>query len=179
MNLFLYIPSHSAHPPGLSKSLVYGLMKTYLAQNTRYSDAMAAIRKLYNRLLARRYSQEKLSPLFTSAAATLSTRSNRNKVTCEYKTKSHTRTNNVFFHLPYHPQDISRREIQRIFSNTCMTPRRSLLDVYNTERGASLDIGGMTVAYSRPKNLRDRLNPTTLFETDSLHVRMFAQNNCK
>lgn len=34
MNLSLYIPPHFAHTPGLMKTLVYGILKTYYIQNT-------------------------------------------------------------------------------------------------------------------------------------------------
>ena len=34
MNLFLYIPPHSVHPPGLMKSFIFGLLQTYYFQNT-------------------------------------------------------------------------------------------------------------------------------------------------
>ena len=38
MNLFLYIPSNSAHPPGLLKSLIFGLLLTYFNQNKDTND---------------------------------------------------------------------------------------------------------------------------------------------
>ena len=53
MNLYLYIPSHSAHPPGLLKSLIYGLVLTYHRQNTFKADLLHYTRLLYDRLLAR------------------------------------------------------------------------------------------------------------------------------
>lgn len=52
MNLFLYIPSHLAHPPGQLQSLIYGLMKTYQLQNTHWKDFMNTVSLLYNRLAA-------------------------------------------------------------------------------------------------------------------------------
>ena len=38
MNVFLYIPSNSAHPPGMIKSLIFGLLQTYYYQNTYKKD---------------------------------------------------------------------------------------------------------------------------------------------
>jgi len=53
MDLFLYIPPHSSHPPGLMKSLIYGLLLTYFLQNTHRSDFFDMISLLHKRLLAR------------------------------------------------------------------------------------------------------------------------------
>ena len=73
VNLFLYMLSHSAHPPGLLQSLVYGMMKTYREQNSNWHDFTETLSLFYSRLLARRYTQDKLKDVFLSAAAKLDT----------------------------------------------------------------------------------------------------------
>ncbi len=34
MNLYLYIPPHSAHPPGMIKDAVYSLLRCYYEENS-------------------------------------------------------------------------------------------------------------------------------------------------
>ena len=58
MNLFLYIPHHSAHTPGLLKSLAYGLISTYKRQNSSDHDFQSNVGKLFKRLLARGYDRD-------------------------------------------------------------------------------------------------------------------------
>ena len=64
MNLFVYIPPHSSHPPGLMKSLIYGLSPTYFLQNTLRSDFLNMISLLYKRLFARGHISVKISDQF-------------------------------------------------------------------------------------------------------------------
>jgi hypothetical protein len=37
-NPYLYIPPHSAHPAGVVNGTIYGLLRTYYRQNSKYSD---------------------------------------------------------------------------------------------------------------------------------------------
>ena len=68
MNLFLYIPEHSAHPPGLIKSIVYSLLKTYWYQNTKQKDYIKMARLLFNRLTSKGFKTDPLSTTFSEAA---------------------------------------------------------------------------------------------------------------
>jgi hypothetical protein len=52
MNLFLYIPAHLAHLPGVLKSLIHGLVQTYHHQNYDNCNFQFNINKLFGRLLA-------------------------------------------------------------------------------------------------------------------------------
>ena len=150
MNLFFYIPGHSAHPPGVVKSMVYSLMKTYLRQNTHRHDAINAITSLYNRLLARGHSRETLRLAFMDAASKLTeVNSNNNKKRIRQINKAKNQlSSKVFFHTPFHPYDISRKEIQRIYSETCELPHASFHHVYNSANSASMEVNGIVVAYS-------------------------------
>ena len=154
-------------------------MKTYLEQNSDWNDAVKTIRLLYKRLLSRGYSKIQLRHLFMTAAEKLSCKDMSVKVKKEdrkaNKAKSQQQFQQVFFHLPFHPNDISRREIQRIYTQTCERHSRSFQNVINNETGCRMTIPGITIAYSRPVNLRDRLNPTILFENDKILVDMFAK----
>jgi hypothetical protein len=41
MNLYLYLPPNSAHPPGVLRSTVYGCLRRYWFQNSRVADFQA------------------------------------------------------------------------------------------------------------------------------------------
>jgi hypothetical protein len=68
MNLFLYIPGHSAHPPGVVKSLIFGLLQTYFQQNKKESDFNMIVKQLFRRLLAWGHHFKDIHPIFLEAA---------------------------------------------------------------------------------------------------------------
>ena len=172
MNLFLYIPSNSAHPPGLLKNLVFGLLSTYFNQNKNTKDFLEMTRLLLRRLLNRGHKYETLEPVFQSAVKNI-----------ELKANSHFKptpppllqSKPLFLHLPYHPKDISRKRLRDIYDATCQS---SLSCIHNDETDGDLKIDRLTIAYSRPKNLRDLLFPTKLVETEDINVAKFAKRDC-
>ena len=69
MNLYLYIPPSSAHPPGCFKGLIFGNLLTYWQQNSHREDFIAIARSFAQRLTARGYSEKMVHDLFTEAGA--------------------------------------------------------------------------------------------------------------
>ena len=69
MNLYLYIPPHSAHQPGIVKSLIFGQLQRYWLQNTYVEDYQHFTSLLLNRLLDRGHTHKNLQPIFLQAAA--------------------------------------------------------------------------------------------------------------
>ncbi len=188
MNLFLYIPGHSAHPPGVVKSLIFGLLQTYFRQNKKESDFDMIVKQLFRRLLSRGYHIEDIHPIFLEAATKIDmmraarqskqsnnvyTTSSNNRSTAN-KNKDRMRTD-IFFHLPYHPRDISRKLIQEYYHKTC--ENNDNLDEnftrMTTQSGSIMRISKLTVAYSRAKNLRDILCSSTLKDLDNHNVSDF------
>ena len=53
MNLYLYIPPHSAHPASCLKGLIYGVLLRYWEQNTDHEDFVKLAGLLFRRLLDR------------------------------------------------------------------------------------------------------------------------------
>jgi hypothetical protein len=150
MNLHLYIPPSSAHSPGVLKSLVYGTLQRYWAQNSNKSNFVASTRAFYGHLHNRGYSHEQLNPVFFSAATSIDARS-RN-VTSSRPTQPSDRR--LFLHWEFHPRDISRRAIRDAYNQT-------LEPIIST---APLHIRQLTVAYHNPKSLRSCLSKTQLTE---------------
>ena len=72
-NLHLYVPAHSAHPPGSLKSLIYNTLATYWDQNTNPDDYQHFAGLLFNRLTVRGYNDEELTGHFRSAPTHIDT----------------------------------------------------------------------------------------------------------
>ena len=107
LNLYLYIPANSAHPPGVLKGLVIGLVRKYRKQNTRPRDFRKIVKLLYKRLLDRGYTSSTLQPLFRRALTdSLSSTSRPVAAT----------TAPIVFKLPYDPNGLSRARLRHLLS---------------------------------------------------------------
>ena len=141
LNLFLYLPPHSAHPPGVLKSLVYGMLGRFQRQNSNRNDYVRLVRQFAQQLMARGHDIIQLRPLFLQAANHLDLK------TRHPSTK--TDTDALFLAWPYHPRGIPRQELRAIYD-------RTLAGHSGFDR--------LIIAYRRPKNLRDALMRTQLNE---------------
>ncbi|KAF0706474.1 hypothetical protein AaE_014092 [Aphanomyces astaci] len=137
LNLYLYIPASSAHPPGVLKGLVYGLFKKYRKQNPDNNDFKNIIELLFTRLLYRGYPKTLLKRLFRQAMT-------------ESKT-TRPQSSQIFFKVPFDPNGPKSNELKRIL----LAPQ--------FESGfKKCGIDQMTICFLRPKNLKQHLCPTTL-----------------
>ena len=125
MNLFLYIPPHSAHPPGVTKSIIYSLCQAYWLQNTLPSDYIKMVRLLRKRLMARGHRPSTIDPILKECYVLLKTkfplRGSTFSVT-NLQSSSYNDANpmsRLFFHLPFHPRDVSRAKIQEFYNKSC------------------------------------------------------------
>ena len=154
-NLHLYLPPTSAHAPGVLKSLIFGNLQRYWNQNTHTSDYTKIAKAFRLHLLARGHSEAIIDSIFLEAASHIDKRSNR---TCHPSlSKSQSK---LFLHWEYHPRDIPQRQIRSIFMNTC----GPVFSNARSRNGKTPDLGRLTVAYSRPKNLGNILCRTTMSE---------------
>ena len=62
MNLYLYIPTHSAHPPGVLTGLVSGNILRIHSLFSEQNDINLRMKQFYARLLVRGYQQNLLIP---------------------------------------------------------------------------------------------------------------------
>ena len=163
MNPFLY---HSSHPPGIVKSLIHGLIQTYHRQNTEEMTFKKNVKQLFKRLIAWGHLYEDIHPIFLQAAEKIDKKEHghaRQRHTIRTVNQAHQHSlsrpqdrRDIFFHLPYHPKDISRKEIHRIYQNTCDAKdnlKESFQEMDNG-MGGTMKITKLTIAYSRGQNLR-------------------------
>ena len=146
LNLYLYPTYTSAHPKGIHKGLIYGLLKKYREQNTNNKDYITIANLLYSRLLARGFTSATLRPLFLEAQSKLqNSKSNADTVV---KT-----TRQYFLKIPYDPNGPTKAQLR---CQLALEPISKELD--------RLQKSKITICYQRPKNLQAHLSRTR--ETD-------------
>ena len=158
MNLYLYLPSSSAHSDGMIKGVIHGRLRAYKEQNTYYADYLKFARLLYKRLIARGWSPSYLKPIFLKAHAKL--KAIATQPTSEPSTPPTVNTSaklrKLFLHLQYHPEDVPRRVI------------RGLYDTYCAKFGELLGVEPITIAYSRAENIGDLATGARLYQAPGL-----------
>ena len=97
LNLHLYIPPHSAHPPGHLPGIVHSTIFRIFTLCSDSND-QSYEQKLFKRLQARGYKSNQIKPLFLKAIA-------RTKTYHAPLTSKNNDQTAVIFHLPFHPND--------------------------------------------------------------------------
>ena len=149
MNLYQYIPPRSAHPRGMMKGIIYGLMRNYWRQNTRAEDYQEMALLLFQRHVARGWNQSVMRDFILQADAKLqSATPSRSSQAPSLSNKER-----LFIHLEFHPNDISRNAVREIYDRHCK-------EVFEK----TLGIQQVTVAYSRAPNIKDTLTRAKLHQ---------------
>jgi len=164
LNLHLYIPAFSAHSPSMARGLIFGMLRRFWLQNFCTEDYTRLAREFFHSMVARGYDEEFLKEEFFKAASKLDRQvlSGANDAD----------EGLVFLHLQYHPFQVTRREIQSIFRQTCAdTLLNAKSDRIEFER---LGIKRLVVAQSRAINLRDRLCRSRLELSDGKRAADFV-----
>jgi hypothetical protein len=140
MNLYLYIPPLSAHPPSCFKGLIFGEIRRYWLQNTpeKFQELLS---KFVQRLVNRGHNLHTLTQILTKAASTLDSRLQN------HDTPKKDDNNTLYIHWRYHPNGLQCSDIRQIFDKTLHS---------------HLPYDSMHIAISRPKNLRDMLSKSAL-----------------
>lgn len=144
MSLYQYIPPHSAHPAGVLKSLIFGRLRKYYLDNSNKKDLIYYMTLLIKRLLKQGYKRKILNTYFQEALVNIQQKQKQNNNNKKHTTEeSNTNENEdvLYYHLPFHPRGIQRENIQQ---------------EYTTHLQKRLP-HTLTVAISRPRNLKDRL----------------------
>ncbi|CAN0121364.1 unnamed protein product, partial [Heterosigma akashiwo] len=122
LNLYLYLPPSSAHPPGLLKGHIFGHIKKLYMQNTESGNFRRFTLLFFERLMARGHSRDQLIRLFNQAlqhyCPTVEVLSKgRPSATGIIKPHVTTARTQLFFKVPFDPNGPSRRQL-RIMMNT-------------------------------------------------------------
>ena len=164
-NLYLYITPHSAHPKGMLNGLIFGNTLRIHRLCSNPQQIRHNINAFYQRLINHGYHNNVLTPIFRKATynalAYLACSPKDHEKRRNDKTNKTKRT--VFLHLQYHPQDPPAREIQQIWDNTVANPAgHPHINTMRNYNGATTPIDTLTIAYSRPPNLRHQFSVRTI-----------------
>ena len=135
LNLHLYIPPTSAHPPGVLFGLIAGSIRRFWLQNTTDEDFKSNVAFIFQKLRERGHDPDHLRELFAKASDLYVHRNGNVKRFITTKTTSNN-TRTMYFHQEYHPRGIARRDIQAVWRHTI-----GILPYYDRQ----------VICYSRPK----------------------------
>ena len=155
LNLYLYIPPSSAHPPGMATGFIFGMVLRIMKLCSNTNDVRQRIQVFYRRLLRRGYSKDQLTPLFNKAIVNAHQHFRRTpqelKLLQDRKLVQGYRR--VFFHLQYHPNDPDSRTIQQIWREQVLEPAgKEHINQIRNHENQRIPIDQLTIAYSRPPN---------------------------
>ncbi len=171
LNLYLYLPPHSAHPPGVLTGLIYGMIRRAYRLTTDPVDCRKYLSQFFTRLRYRGYPEQTLLPLFQAGL------DNRLKPPRSSKKIANTPNDTLFLHVPYHPANPPSRKIQESFRDVMLYPKAAtpLHQITNLNEGTPCGLKKLIIAYHRPPNLANLLCPRKLERTPgppvSAHVR--------
>ena len=124
MALYLYIPPHSAHSPGVLAGLVMGnVLRIYQLCSSKH-DSTIKLKEFYRRLLRRGYKPSTLLPMFDKAIQNANDYLDRTATerTSAAYARSRRSERQAYFHLLYHPDDPPPSTIQRLWRDRVSAP---------------------------------------------------------
>jgi hypothetical protein len=158
LNLYLYLPPHSAHAPGVLRGLVSGMLLRIKRLTSNPEAVHPCVKLFYRRLLQRGYNSSVILPLFQKYFRTRVPR---------IKDSSGT----LFLHVKYHPLDPPSQLIQSHFRELIRDRPGDLpLSELLNRHQEPCKIDRMIIAYSRNKNVSELVSPRKLHTADGVPV---------
>ena len=154
MNLYLYTPSHSTHPPLVLTGLVSGNILWIHSLCRKQDEINLRMKEFYARLLVCGYQRDSLIPTFTKGITGSRAFIKQGSVRQFVSEQDKDTQGCFFFRLTYNPRDPTSKSLQRQWLQHLLHPPLEpplwrLKNKYKIPIGIKL----MCVAYSRPKNL--------------------------
>ena len=178
LNLYLYIPLHSAHPPGVLTGLILGNCHRIYTLCSDATDVTKLLRMFYHRLKARGYNDSRLLPLFQRAYVLANDRTLHTPIispTFDEDDATLLRSR-IFYHTQFHPSNPTSSTLQQIWNNTIIRPPQDFhISTVENHHGKSISLERMTVAYSRPPNLGNILSARNLHLTTGPPVSSYRK----
>jgi hypothetical protein len=154
LNLYLYIPPRSAHPPHGLHSLISGRI-THIQRITTCKKVFRLyLNKLRTRLLSRGYSDAQILPAFVTAIQKPPYKTQQPQPNRSLHTPC------VFLHYQHHPGNVPAKKIQHLLSETLLQPEHddAFKDLHGST-GNKINLDKITICHHRPKNLGHFLSP--------------------
>jgi hypothetical protein len=162
-NPYLYIPPHSSHAPGMIHGIIYSIVRTYWLQNTRPKDFWHFTKLLLQRHVNQGWDPAFLRSVFVKTLQKLA-KSNLspNQVDGPSQDTSDDPSSRIFFHMKFHPMDIPRRDVRKIYMKKCDS-------VFKDEIG----IEQLTIAYSNVKTIGNVVAKAQLYQESGKEVSKY------
>lgn len=142
LNLYLYPPFQSAHPPGVMKGFITGILLKYKEQNTKLEDFKHMATLFFNRLINRGYHPRTLKPYFEEILSQIT-------APASGKRKRDDNMKQFFFKVPYDPNGPTRQQLRSMFKLDQLS--ESLSDI---------GLGRIVICYTKPPNIGNLLMRT-------------------
>ena len=160
MALYLFIPPHSSHPPGVRPGHVIGNVLRLFRLNSNEKDTIDDILRFYRRMIARGHHHNDLQPLFLKAIknAREFLRTSVAQREASKAKKSEEAHRRLYLHVEYHPLNPPPHAIQRLFQSTVLHPpgERHINEI--PWMGAKIPLDSLVIAQHRAPNLGDKLS---------------------
>ena len=177
MALYLYIPPHSAHPPGVLVGLIMGNTLRIHQLCTKEAGIEDKLEIFFERLLNRGHQQSTLLPIFLKAidnAKAYLLRSEEESATIKDK-KEEASKRRVYLHLQYNPDNPSSKVIQSLWRRHVSSPSRMLpLNEMTNNAGKEIEVDQLTIAYHRAPNLGNLLSCRKIAKRTGSKVSSFC-----
>ena len=178
MALYQYIPPNSCHPPGVLKGLVLGQILRIYQLCTKTEDIDRELRLFHVRLVDRGYQPDVLFPIFVQGVDNATNYLSLTPAQREARklARSGNMDERVFFHVEYHPQNVTSKITQQLWRNTISSPsgKETLTQVKNCS-GFYIKIKRLIVAYHRAPNLGNLLTYRKLSSRTGLKASSFIE----
>lgn len=156
LNLHAYLPPHSAHPPGILRGLVKGMLYRFKTLCSDPVDQRCHTQNLYNHLRLRGYHPNGLRPIFAEGLSALYP--DTAPLTMHPPQPAHPPdAHPLFFRIQYHPSDPPSSTLQQIWRTSLFKPpgSRPLSDLDSSHRNGKIKTNRMIVCYNRAPNLEN------------------------
>ena len=159
LNIHLYIPPHSDHPPGVINRIIYGQIYHITTLCSEEEDQKSLIRQFFRRPIKRGHNRQNVLPFFEKSIVHYKKKSLTPEPPPPQQLDHQSKTQQLFFHVRYHPDNVKSFEYQCKFKgNTLKSQYRHHLSNIKNKSGNELKLDRMVVLYSRPPNLTNILS---------------------
>ena len=157
MNIYLYLPPHSAHPARSLQGLVFGILQMYWEHNRIRLNYIEITEKLFYCLITRGHPAQTLHPIFQDASTHLDKEANTNECQEVQPSQDNTSTStNRSIQITSCAYEQTWNETNTRHKDANITPLFTTLSTCGTH------IEQVTTPYSRPPNLYRKLTSSRL-----------------
>jgi hypothetical protein len=154
----LYIPPHSAHPPGITTGLINGIIHRIVTLCSDENYITQRLRTAFSHLVCQGYSATSFKPAF--ARAILKARAHAGLINTS--TTPSLDSSTILLRLAYYPKDPPSSALQQVWQNAMILPpydcTRPLASIPSGHTRERISLRRMIVCYSCPPNIGNLLS---------------------